>query len=189
MTLFKGKKFSGFTLVELVITVGITVLLTGVLVIYSQDSRRQILLNVEKGRISQAILEVKSLALAGYTAPPTNPPPCSYGMKIDYENQTYYLFEYYPPSGCSDVMDISSISENSLFYRITKEGIIDKDVKFVEHDDSFKYLVFIPPSIKVIIFKDENTRENFGSLAVYLETKDGTAETKISISQSGELSF
>ncbi len=178
---------SGFTLIELIVTIAITALLTGILIIYSNQSRSQILLNTEKAKVAQTISRVRSLALAGFTDPPSVPPPCAYGFYIDYPNHKYLIFEY-TPADCSIVLGSDTINP-SLFTKIISEETLSEDLDFDVGADRLGYLIFIPPEPKVLIFDEAGNSFN-SSMNIYLKTKDDSLKTTIMINnQTGQISF
>ncbi len=178
----------GFTLLEMIVVVGITTLLTGILIIYSNQSRSQILLNSEKAKVAQTILRSKSLALAGFTDPPSFPPPCSYGFFIDYSKSAYSLFEY-TPSNCADILNTSFIDKASPDFRLFSTDSLPKNLAFDLGVDRLGYVIFIPPDPDVLVF-DETGTLYFNPMAIYLKTQDGSLKTKININhQTGQLSF
>lgn len=185
----------GFTLIEIIVVVGITALLSSILIIYSQRSREQILLNVEKAKIAQTILRVKSLTLAGFTKPTSDPPPCSYGFYIDYAASTYSIFEYKPPAPatCDDIFTANVINTTPPpfgGFKIISTEKLSPEVKFnLLVADHLGYIVFIPPDLKVMVFK-ENGDVFFGPMTIYLTTLDESLSTTIGINdQTGQLNL
>lgn len=176
------------TLIELLVVIGIMVILTGVMVGYSKQSRNQILLNTEKAKIAQAIARVKSLTLTGYTKPTSLPPPCSYGFAIDYAQNKYSIFQYNPPS-CQGIENIGAldITEPSPF-KITETFTLSAGVNFKQENDSLNYLIFIPPNLTTLIFLDE-VSPSIQPLSIYLETSDQSLSRKIIVNTNGQLSL
>ena len=56
----------GFTLIELVIVIGIVGVLTGGMVFYSRSAERQIILFRDQAKIVEALLRAKSLTISTY---------------------------------------------------------------------------------------------------------------------------
>ncbi len=186
------KSRKGFTLIEVIVVVAITAILASVLIVYSRRSEQQILLNVEKAKIAQTILRLKSLALSGYTKPPTNPPTCSYGFTVDYatDTETYSLFEYNPPEGCDNILQIVSLDTSSNFFREIESSTLDKKLDFDTGPDRVGYFIYIPPDPDILLFKEDKFTYFAGPLEIYLKTQDNSLRTKITINNvTGQLSF
>lgn len=184
-------KINGFTLVEIIVVVAITTILTGALIVYSRQSERQILLNVEKAKIAQTILRLKSLTLSSYTKPPTSPPPCSYGFYVDYTREVYGLFEYVPPEGCENILTVTAIDTGPNFFREIESSTLDKSLDFNIGPSRIGYLIFVPPDPKLILFNESKQEDTLlAPMTVYLKTKDSSLEAKITINNvTGQLSF
>ncbi|MBI2623741.1 MAG: type II secretion system protein [Candidatus Liptonbacteria bacterium] len=83
----------GFTLVELLVVVSITLMLSAYAVTYSRDSKARTTLTVEEAKAGLFIQRAKSLALA--TRLRSNlERPCGYGVEVDYTENTLKLFTY-----------------------------------------------------------------------------------------------
>lgn len=100
---------TGFTILEMVVVIGIVILLSAFAVAWGSRSQSQSNLNVAAVELGQAILRAKSLAAATYGRTALND-PCGYGVRIYYPNPpvggtgagSYELFKYSfiaPPPG------------------------------------------------------------------------------------------
>ena len=194
MSIKLSDRAKGFTLVEIIIVVAITALLTGVLFSHSQRSREQINLNIEKAKIAQLIGRTKSLAIAGFTDPPTIPPPCAYGFEIDHIRNTYGIFTYDDPNiSCRDISNIKSLNTRFFKYLDPVEPVHpDIDIlagpAFTASTDVVSYILLIPPELNVLLFGDSANLRSSGG-AIYLQTQDGSFKSEIRISANGQLSF
>ncbi len=188
----RQKSRRGFTLIEVIVVIAITAILSSILISYSHRSRQQILLGVEKSKVAQTLLRAKALALAGFTKPAGNPPPCSYGFFIDYGANSYSLFEYKPPppTTCDEILTVTSIDDSDpAYFHKTETSILDRDLSFGNGADRFGYIIFIPPDLKTLVF-DESKNLFSAPMNIYLETKDGSLSSKIVVSHlTGQLSF
>src|SRR4051812_45988820 len=81
----------GFTLVEVMVVVGVTAMLAGVILVYNSSTRSQILLSTEKVKLTQVVLRAKSLAISTYSDETLS---CGYGIAIDPSARTYTLVRY-----------------------------------------------------------------------------------------------
>ncbi len=196
---FSKKKSGGFTLVELIVVIGITVFMASILISYSHRSGEQIILNTEKAKIAQTILRVKSLALAGFTQPASAPAPCAYVFSIDYSAVTFSISEYSPSYGCDNIFNaqnsIDDIATNPSRFKSISTDQLNPEVKFPSSlpADHLTYLVFVPPEPKAIVFEDSRNmylNPDPSPKVIYLETLDGSLKTSISVNPStGQLTF
>jgi len=175
------------------VVIAISAILTGAMVSYNHQSRQQISLNLEKAKIAQAVQRARSLTLAGFTDPPTVPPPCSYGLRVDYINETYDVFTYNDPSGikCSEYATINQLAVGDLtaFQLIGSPEKLSDDLNFVNAEiDTLGYLIFLPPNLEVYLF-DEAGIKVFDSRKIHLETVDGSLDGEIRVNINGQISF
>jgi hypothetical protein len=74
---------SGFTLVEILVTVGLLVLFTGMAVTYNRSTDQQVALYREQGKIINKIYEVRALAVSTFNRTAGSDVPCGYGIHFD----------------------------------------------------------------------------------------------------------
>lgn len=191
---FSKKNLGGFTLIEILVVIAISAVLTGAMVSYSHRSRQQISLNLEKAKITQAIQRARSLTLAGFTDPPTVPPPCSYGLRVDYINETYDVFTYNDPSPgikCSEYTTINQLAVGDLtaFQSIGSPEKLPDDLSFINAEiDTLGYLIFLPPNLEVYLFDEAGTKVP-NARKIHLETVDGSLDGVIRVNINGQISF
>lgn len=108
---------NGFTILEILVVLAISALLTSIALSYNSASRTEVALSVEEAKISQFILQAKSLSLATYGASGSGSGIiCGYGMIFDSSAQTYGIFQYEPArdnasvTACRDVTSSGHIS-------------------------------------------------------------------------------
>ncbi|MFA6354098.1 MAG: prepilin-type N-terminal cleavage/methylation domain-containing protein [Candidatus Paceibacterota bacterium] len=184
----------GFTFVEIMVVLGITLLLAGIAISYSQESRQLILLNSEKVKIAESISKTKALAITGYTKPASLPPPCAYGFEVNYTNQTFSIFFINKTAtfSCLDVLSLLTINASvPITYVDGYPQKIDKNIKISPHPtDGLLYAIFIPPNLDVALFDSANSRNSFSSLGIDLEAKSSPSiKGTVTVSQNGYLSF
>src|ERR1051325_6517465 len=87
------KKRSGFTLLEIMVVVTITILLSGMILVYNHSTQRQLILIREQAAIMGAIYRSKSLTLQKYNVPPNI--GCGFGLYFPTKPNPadYILFE------------------------------------------------------------------------------------------------
>jgi prepilin-type N-terminal cleavage/methylation domain-containing protein len=204
---------SGFTLVEILIVVAITALLSGIAIVYSHVGQNQIALSVEESKIAQLILESKELSVATYS---TDVATCGYGIHFDYASSTYSLFEYdsaspAPGGGREVCPTIASTTDPA-----NGSGIEQYEYKYVSGSygvhmapgvtivnagaasDTIQDVLFYPPDPCTLISLDGATfLESCTSAGnappsesyVYLQTSDGSEARAISVSPAGQVSL
>lgn len=176
---FSGRK--GFTLVEIIIVVGITAILAGVILTYTSNSRNQVALFVEQAKLAQTVSRTKSLAITTYTK--TNP-PCGYILQIDYDAQSYSVYPYTvaagTPCGVKTMADIQkgdavSTDKMPINVRLDPSG-----------EEAIDTVLFLPPDPQTWIWK-------LGFLAtstqgqIHLTTQGGAVS--IGVSRAGQITF
>jgi prepilin-type N-terminal cleavage/methylation domain-containing protein len=92
----------GFTLVEMLVVIGIMTLFAAISIGYSHVGQNEDALTVEAAKIGEMILQARELALATYTGSASGAGACAYGVQFHYGtgtqgNGTYSLFAYKPP--------------------------------------------------------------------------------------------
>lgn len=174
----------GFSLVELLVTILITVMLSSLVITYSSFGRLQIALYVEQARIAQAISRAKSLALASYANPQKS--ICGYGLHVDYENRQYAIFEYAVPD-CKNILNIDSTQ--SQYYREIEKYTLSSGLNLViSEGESLRDVFFLPPDPQTKIWRvGEALPSNSGKIK--MRTADGSAIVEVSVTIAGQISF
>jgi prepilin-type N-terminal cleavage/methylation domain-containing protein len=193
---------NGFTLIEILIVIAISALLSTIAIFYTGAGQNTVALSVEEAKISQLILEAKELSISTYGASGV----CGYGVNIDMAAQTYSLFSYIPGTPtCPDVSTITGISgtpgsgaQEGIYTQGTLNIPVSKGVIIQATDpntglpypDSLYTVLFYPPDPAVFLSHDNATFPGtFTNLAVHLETSDGTNNDTILVNSQGQVSF
>lgn len=148
---------TGFTIVELLVVMGITAILFTSLVFYSRTAEKQLILFKEQMKIITALQKAKSLAIVAFSESQTT---CGYGVNFDKTNNKMTIFKEQPASGnnsCSTRDHIyTSIDE---FYEEIK--LDNRTIKFgnlINSDGGvFADIVFISPEPIIVI--DDSSSE------------------------------
>lgn len=143
----------GFSLVEILIVIGIITVLSLMAILYSHTGERQIALFQEQMRVLNVISRAKSLSVNTFNKPDV---PCGFGVHFDKSDNSFRIFkEQAVQQNCSDVdFKYSGASEDfeGKFVLDPKKAIIFDTLAF---DD----IIFYPPEPTVIIspnfFQDE----------------------------------
>jgi len=193
--MFRTRSQSGFTLIEVLIVIAISAMLAAIAIGYSGVGRNQTALSVEETKISQFILQARTLAIATYGG---NTGACGYGVSFDPTKQTYSLFAYAPglPS-CPSASTVQADGPTSI------EGAeqIYTDETWQVHigtgvilsasgTSSLDLVLFYPPDPKTFLVQ-LNALEVFTyeTSDVDLVTSDGMSSKIISVNSAGQVSF
>ena len=76
------KSQSGFTLIELMVTISMIVIFVSMAASYNRTADQQISLYREQGRVVNALYEARSLAITTYNRNPNSLDACGYGIHI-----------------------------------------------------------------------------------------------------------
>ncbi len=160
----------GFTLIEVLVVVGILALLSATLIIYSHTGERQIILFKEQARIVSTISQAKSLSIATFGQVNV---PCGYGVHFS-PPKNFLIFEDLA-NDCQDA-DKRWSGENETFESFQ----LDPAVVF--ENLSLTDIVFIPPNPSVVITppQDQST--------IIIKTVDGNSSTTIKVNNAGQIS-
>ncbi len=182
---YKLKAASGFTLVELLVTVGVTALLASYMVLYGSVSRQQVALSIETAKLAQVISRAKSLSISTFSGGPAS--LCGYGVHFDYGSQQYSLGNYELEPDCYSVYrgEVPGLGAYSPLetYNMTPEVSIRN-----ASSNSMTDVIFIPPDPKVVT-NIEGVVSSRAAGAVYLRTADGLVQKIVNVNASGQITF
>lgn len=177
---------NGFTLIELVVVLGITALLSSILISYNHTSRQQISLYVDQMKFIQTIFRAKSLALSP-SIQSANSGICGYGVHVDYQAMNYSLFSCNVPQGtnCQGINSISVCSQ-------TRISISDADsnVNFISQSGTPRLddVLFIPPDPITLVSSGGAVVADRASVIV--QTRDSSlSSAPISVNSAGLIDF
>ncbi len=201
---------NGFTLLEILIVISITIMISALAISYTSSTQQQIGLYVEVQKLSALILRAKSLAVSTYNDPQaagaSNVVICGYGIAINYPSNRYSLFFYKVPPGqnCGNITTIKHDPDGAppegpteielLSSHDVAPGVILLDENHRDSDgnrDSIYYVLFVPPSpitlISISFNGDVLSPPGPGSIS--LITKDASLNATISVSSVGQVDF
>lgn len=162
----------GFTLIEIMVTLGVTLVLTSILIVYSRVGERQIILWKDQAKIVGVLLKAKSLALQ-FRKETGQSMPCGYGVHFAQDN-SFVLFK--------DMAEICSESDNA--YSGDSENVenyfLDGSLEF--SDLGVSDVLFIPPEPTVAF------NPAIGDEAIItLKIKDTSSSAIIKITNAGQI--
>lgn len=173
----KGRK--GFTLIEVLVVVGITAVLSGIVITYTSSGRDRISLQIERAKLAQVISRAKALSVSTYNSPDV---PCGYGVRIDKETRKYAIFRY-KISPCSDLTRGGVITINGDGYSVLNEFnfSLPKNMEFAGSVDT---LFFLPPDPKTLIWKDGLIKDS-GEIIL----KNLSDSYSVTVNSAGQITF
>lgn len=160
----------GFTLVEMLVVVSITAMLSSMLILYSRTGERQILLFREQSKVINMIAKSKSLALQTYI---DGSAACGYGVHFSLPS-TIILFKD-QAADCAASDNIYSGPSEDFSHLILGAGIVFSASDVVD-------MLFIPPDPTVKL------NPNQVSGVITMQTIDGGTQARIKVNNSGQIS-
>ena len=210
------KNNKGFTLIEILIVLAITAVLSGLAIVYTHVGQNQISLSIEESKVAQLILEAKELSVATYSS---NSATCAYGVAFNYASSaassSYSLFAYNAavtsslyvgrpicPSlaSTSVAFDTSAVQQyQSGSWQVhTASGVV-LDGSGGATSDTIQYVLFYPPDPCTLInlVGAQTFQSDCSSITgnpppaayVYLSTADGSMSRTITVNPAGQVSL
>lgn len=188
----------GFTIIELLIVVAISIMLSAIAINYTGTLRNTTALSVETSKIAGFIFRAKDLTIATYAGSSNI---CGYGTSVNAANNTYSLFAYKPssakygsvppcPSKASSTAGGISAAEMVPYSSSTWNVPLANNVQLQTGGgtDNLVTVLFYPPAPATLLSHNGSTFAT-STFKVYLATTDGKASTTISINPQGQVSF
>jgi prepilin-type N-terminal cleavage/methylation domain-containing protein len=185
------KNREAFTLVEILIVVTISALLSTIVIAFSSLSKNEVSVSVEEAKISQFLFQAKTLAMATYAVSSST---CGYGVSFDYANSAYSIFAYVPSNAtsCPSASSITNISQTNMqkYTDSTWNVHLTKGVQFKQLSDSAIVILFYPPDPTTLISLDGSTFTPQTSSSIYLYPTGGNSYVNhISINSAGQITM
>lgn len=178
---------------ELLVVVGITVMLSSIVMAYSGASRRQTQFYLERARIGQFILSAKSLTLSARTRGALGH-PCGYGVIINASVPRLSLFSYALPASAVSALETCAKNDGSRMLRddlveTVKEQIeMPKEISInTAADDSLEKIFFLAPDPRTFLWAKGAIIRMSGN--IYLETNKGQTSATVKVTPFGEVNF
>ncbi|HEX4104215.1 MAG TPA: prepilin-type N-terminal cleavage/methylation domain-containing protein [Candidatus Paceibacterota bacterium] len=195
-----SRRAAGFTLIEIIVVIAISAILATIAIAYNTGVRDEVALSVETAKISQTILNAKSLALAAYTGTGgASAVVCGYGAFFDDASNTYSIFKYVPaagvcPSLASTTADgVNSATEMQQYTPATWQIPLSDGVKLVSggSGDDLSMVLFYPPQPVTFINTSAANPHVFGATegTVHLATTDGANTSTVTVTLGGQVNY
>ncbi|MFH1188800.1 MAG: prepilin-type N-terminal cleavage/methylation domain-containing protein [bacterium] len=188
---FHATKCKGFTLLELVVTIGIIATLSGMLISYGSVSRAQLTLMNTEVKLMNILSRAKTMSVSAFLEGDNNVPTgkklCGYGVHVDTAAQEIFLFRELA-TDCATTDNIYSGEDEKLNdpqYHILFQTI-KANIVASSQTPQLQDVVFIPPDPLIFINNDVKDTEAY----VTFETK-GTQKLQgtIIVSNVGQISI
>lgn len=182
---------TGFTLVEVMVVMGVTAMLSALILVYNASTRETLRLFTEKARVAQLVFRAKSLALSTYTQGGAQ--RCGYGVRFDRAAGTYALVSYAPPS-CADRAQVRTNPEYFEEVQLSSFAL-PPTLEFRNRADAdtgtgeLSYVLFIPPDPTVLLAREDGSLIVTGDGEVRIGIKDRTTDAIVNVNGAGQVTF
>ena len=169
-------------MIETMVVISITLLMSGTLIAYNRSAERQLVLFRDQAILVGAINRTKSLSIERFY---NNPRVCAFGLYFSKVNQNFIIFQDLHPTSSEAVFvcrnDDGTFNSNLIYdfgeeiERFSTDPRLSLELKSGSNDLSSLTIVFIPPEISVradaplpatILLKDKNNFLRFSSVTI-----------------------
>jgi prepilin-type N-terminal cleavage/methylation domain-containing protein len=170
---------SGFTLIEVLVTLTVLGLLSSLLIVYTRSSELQIRILKDKAALINAIYHARSLALNTYQTAGTD---CGYGIYITDIRHYVVWRDAGDTRGC--------VGANKKYDEPDEraEGPIELatgiSFKNFGEQDFLQSILFVPPDPTIITIPNKPSGEQF---QLILGTQDGKSSTILGVNRFGQV--
>mgnify|MGYP001592472138 CR=1 FL=1 len=168
-------RWAGFTLIEMVVIIGVLTLLTSFLILYGRTGERQIILLRDKAKVINIILRAKSLAISTLVE---DEPACGYGVYI--ESSRYLVFK----DKSLDCASSDRIYSGEASGEKLVEETFDLDPALRFSEIGAANILFVPPDPKVFLDGGQTLNE----AKISIVTVDNRLKADIIINNAGQVS-
>lgn len=181
----KGKKISGFTIIEMLVTIGVLTLLSGILIMYSKSGENASVLLRQGAKIVTDVNRVKNLAVTTATFTFSEGDgegetihPCGYGVYFDSTSQPNRYVIYAGTSAiCQDSEHKRPANDDS-----SDVESIDLATSITIDTKNIESVFFLPPD-PTVSFNPSNIKE----ASITIKNLTG-AKIEIKMSKAGQVS-
>lgn len=176
ITRYELRTNKGFTLIELVVVIAVTAMLSSIAILYSRTGESQILLFRDQASVVSAILRAKSLSIQIYAAAAEK--ICGYGVHFDASDGSFRIFKDLGTNSCADA---------DKRYSGTNEDVemfaLDAKLKFASL--GLADILFIPPNPTTEIYPA--LAPGVDSALIVISRQNGSSQVSVKVSQSGQI--
>lgn len=200
----------GFTLVEIAVVIGITAVLTAILVVYTSSSKAQIIFFKEQSLLVKSVLRAKAFAIESFQPkqdpgiPSSRETICGWGVYFDTAPNANGRYQYlifrdvsvnssclFPDtdgvwSGSSETFEVFELDPAVKVSCLSYEQTTGSPCGAGTTQSAFN-LVFVPPEPKVVFAP--SMLQGDAEAVVRLELADGSRGSDIRIGLNGQINF
>jgi len=180
------QKQGGFTLIELMVVLSIITILTGILVGYSKQNSKYLLLSTTEARILSLVSRAKFLSIETFFqdlgGPGTPRKTCAYGVHVDTSANEIFIFQDRVPSvsGCPATNKYEPGPNDA---RLTGElDVVKINPELMVLGGNLSDVVFIPPDPDVVI-----NNSGAGEASIDITLVDGTGSFSVIVTNAGQV--
>lgn len=158
-----SQKTGGFTLIEIIVVMGIIAVFSAILIGYSRQSSKNLLLTSTEAKLLSLVSRAKFLSIETFFEQLGNPPSerkiCAYGVHVDYSTNEIFIFQdRVPTDNCGNATNKYEPGGNDA--RLESElDFVRVDTNILKLEGSLDDIVFIPPDPDVIINNNPSIRD------------------------------
>ncbi|MEX0689857.1 MAG: type II secretion system protein [Candidatus Paceibacterota bacterium] len=141
----KKNKSSGFTLLEIIVVIGITVLLSTLAVTYNRSNERQLLMFRSQSEIVSAMNRARALALERFDEPVEGKDLCGVGVRVSGEKDFHIFLDLENKGNCLNSDRRYSGSEEDF-----ESFELAPQVEFAQGTSQGLEVLFVSPHLDVI---------------------------------------
>ncbi len=172
----RNNKRQGFSLIEMLVVITVTVILSTMVITWSVKSRAQVAFLVERTKLGQLIERAKFLSLSTYVEAANS---CGYGIRMTYP-RTYALVRY---------TDTTCASASTGTYTPIETFTLSQDLIFERgRANELQAVVFVPPDPRTMFQAAVGGPVPTQGI-IYLATQDLSNQATITIGRNGAIDF
>jgi len=184
---FNLEPSSGFTLVELMVVLSIITVLTSILVGYSKQNSKYLLLSTTQARVLSIVSRAKFLSIETFFfqdlgGPGPSRKTCGYGVHVDTSANEIFIFQDRRPAmaGCP----ANNIWNPGLDARLTGElDSVKINPELMTLGGTLRNVVFVPPDPEVYI----NGPSGDESASIDITLVDTTGSFSVTVTNAGQV--
>ncbi len=185
--MFGMQKNSGFTLIEMLVIISVTLILSAILIGYSREAGKQLLLINNQAKLVSLVARAKSLSIITFlenTLPTgqNEPKMCGYGAHLERNSGEVFIFRDMAVD-CSASDNKYTSSDTKLTGELNVFKLDTKVTQFAS-DNTLNDIIFIPPDPTIIINSDRSVQD----AVIGIETKDGSGKVVVKVNNAGRIS-
>ena len=191
----------GFTLIEIVVVMGIISILSSMMIGYSQRNSKQVLLATTQAKLVSVFSRAKFLSIQSFfNLENADDFVCAYGVKVDFgaDPQKVYIFKSVNDEPCSGPDSLSDNSflddydlDTGLYNTVDLSGelnqlqLSDKGVT-LSGNGSDDYVIFIPPEPRVRFKNDTSADDDSLTVTVSIDDSNDPG-LNVTVKENGQI--